>query len=184
MNLFKSVNETAETIGQAGETYLKKSQEYYTLKVFQQLSISISLVTKVLVIGGLLFIALFFLALSFALFLGHLLDNVALGYVLTALVFLLVSGVIYLKRRFINNRVVKILSLKFFNSWFMKNYQSFEAVEADLKRLRLERRIALEEINLSKNKFKEQFKQKTWLNLMVDAAEKYGFYVLLKRFLK
>ena len=66
----------------------------------------------------------------------------------------------------------------------MKNYQSFEAVEADLKRLRLERRIALEEINLSKNKFKEQFKQKTWLNLMVDAAEKYGFYVLLKRFLK
>ena len=116
MNIFKSVKETSEKLTDAGEIYFKKSQEYYTLKVFQQLSISISLVTKVLVIGGLLFIALFFLAFALAMFIGESLENVALGYVITAISFLLITGVIYLKRHHINNKVVRSLSTKFFNS--------------------------------------------------------------------
>ncbi|GGK20274.1 hypothetical protein GCM10007962_13000 [Yeosuana aromativorans] len=116
MNIFESVNEASKTITNNGETYIKKSQEYYTLKVFQQLSISISLVTKVLVIGGLLFIALVFLAFALAMFIGNSLGNLALGYVITACIFLLVTGVIYLKRAFINNMVIKTLSIKFFNS--------------------------------------------------------------------
>ena len=110
MNIFESVNETSENNNQqCGETYIKKSQEYYTLKVFQQLSISISLVTKVLVIGGLLFIALVFLAFALAMFIGNSLGNLALGYVITACVFLLVTGIIYLKRAVINNMVIKSL---------------------------------------------------------------------------
>ena len=35
MNIFESVSETSEKITDAGETYIKKSQEYYTLKVFE-----------------------------------------------------------------------------------------------------------------------------------------------------
>ena len=66
----------------------------------------------------------------------------------------------------------------------MKNYQSFNDIEQDLKRLKLERHIALEEMKLSKNKFKDNFSQKNWLNLAVEAAGKYGFYVLFKRFIK
>ena len=116
MNIFESIKETSEKLTGAGETYFKKSQEYYTLKVFQQLSISISLVTKVLVIGGLLFIAILFLALALAMLIGESLENVALGYVITAISFLLITGVIYLKRHHINNKVVRSLSTKFFNS--------------------------------------------------------------------
>lgn len=116
MNFFESVNETSKTITSNGEAYIKKSQEYYTLKVFQQLSISISLVTKVLVIGGLLFIALVFLAFALAMFIGNSIGNLALGYVITACVFLLATGIIYLKRAVINNMVIKTLSIKFFNS--------------------------------------------------------------------
>lgn len=66
----------------------------------------------------------------------------------------------------------------------MKHYQSFNDIEQDLKRLKLERDIALEEMKLSKNKFKDNLNQKSWLNLVVDVAGKYGFYVLVKRFLK
>lgn len=116
MNIFESVSETSKTIANSGETYIKKSQEYYTLKAFQQLSISISLVTKVLVIGGLLFISLVFLAIALAMFIGNSLGNLALGYIIIAGVFLLVTGIIYLKRTFINNMVVKSLSVKFFSS--------------------------------------------------------------------
>lgn len=66
----------------------------------------------------------------------------------------------------------------------MKNYQSFHDIEQDLKRLKLERHIALEEMKLSKNKFKDSFHQNSWLNLAIGVAGKYGFYVLLKRFIK
>jgi hypothetical protein len=66
----------------------------------------------------------------------------------------------------------------------MKNYQSFHDIEQDLKRLKLERHIALEEMKLSKNKLKDNFLQNSWLNLAIGVAGKYGFYVLLKRFIK
>ncbi|GGK20269.1 hypothetical protein GCM10007962_12990 [Yeosuana aromativorans] len=66
----------------------------------------------------------------------------------------------------------------------MKNYQSFHDIEQDLKRLKLERHIALEEMKLSKNKLKDNFYQNSWLNLAIGVAGKYGFYVLLKRFIK
>ena len=66
----------------------------------------------------------------------------------------------------------------------MKQYQSFNDIERDLKRLQLERQIALEEIKLSKNKFKDSLSQKNLLNLVIGAAGKYGLYVLLKRFIK
>ena len=62
----------------------------------------------------------------------------------------------------------------------MRNYQSFNDIEQDLKRLKLERHIALEEMKLSKNKFKDNFSRKNWLNLVIDVAGKYGFYVLIK----
>ncbi len=66
----------------------------------------------------------------------------------------------------------------------MKEYQSFEEIEQDLKRLSIERKIALEQMKLSKNKFTNNLKQKNWLSLVIDVAGKYGFYVLLKRFFK
>lgn len=115
MNIFESVNKTADTISDAGETYIKKTQEYYTLKIFQQLTVSISLVAKALIIGGLLFITLLFLAFAGAMAIGSQLNNMALGYVIIAGVFLLVSAVIYFSRHLINNKIVKTFSRKFFD---------------------------------------------------------------------
>ncbi len=66
----------------------------------------------------------------------------------------------------------------------MKQYQSFEDIEQDLKRLSLERSIALEQIKLSKNNFTSNLKQKNWFSLVLDLARKYGFYILLKRLIK
>lgn len=116
MNIFESASETSEKIMDAGETYIKKSHEYYTLKVFKQLSVSVSLATKILVLGGLLFIALLFLAFAMAMFIGESLGNVVLGYAITAIVFLLLTGIVYLRRHHIENKVVRRLSAKFFNS--------------------------------------------------------------------
>lgn len=66
----------------------------------------------------------------------------------------------------------------------MKQYQSFEEIETDLKRLNLERKIALEEMKLLKSEFKADLKPVNWVSTVLNVAGNYGFYRLLKKFLK
>lgn len=116
MGIIDSINETREKISDSGETYIKKSQEYYKLKIFQQITLSISVVAKVLVIGGLLFSALFFLAFAAAVALGEYVNNIALGYLIIGSIFLILLLIVYLKREIINQKVIEALSKKFFES--------------------------------------------------------------------
>ena len=116
MNIFESLNDTASKMADAGETYVEKSQAYFKLKIFQQLTVSISMVAKALVIGGLLAFGLLFLAFALALAIGEWLGDLALGYLIVAGVFLITTGLLYLKRAVINKMIIKSLSSKFFDS--------------------------------------------------------------------
>lgn len=115
MSIFESVNDTTDKMLEAGETYVKKTEAYYKLKIFQQFTVSISFITKALLIGGLLFIGLLFLALAAAIGIGKWLDNASLGYLIVAGVFLIMTTFIYYKRGLINNKIIKILAPKFFD---------------------------------------------------------------------
>ncbi len=115
MNIFESVNDATGKMSDAGETYIKKTQEYFTLKVFQQLTISISLVAKAIIIGGMLFIALIFLAFAAAMAIGNWLQDGALGFVIVAGIFLIATAIIYFSRHHINNKIIKTFSSKFFD---------------------------------------------------------------------
>ncbi|GGG58186.1 phage holin family protein [Bizionia arctica] len=115
MNIFENINETSGKMADAGEVYVQKSQEYLKLKIFQQISVSITLVSKALIIGGLLLIALFFMSFALAMAIGQWLDNVALGYLIVAGLFLIVTFITYYKRNLINKKVIKSLSSKFFD---------------------------------------------------------------------
>ena len=116
MNIFENINETSEKMTDAGEVYIKKSQEYIKLKIFHQISVSITLVSKALIIGGLLFVAVFFMSFALALALGQWLENLALGYLIVAGLFIIVTVVTYYNRSFINKKIIKSLSSKFFDS--------------------------------------------------------------------
>ena len=63
-------------------------------------------------------------------------------------------------------------------------YSNFEEIEADLKRLNLERKITLEELKLIKNDFKEDFRPLNWIQGGIKFAAKYGVFILLKKLLK
>ncbi|MCX7550067.1 phage holin family protein [Xanthomarina sp. F2636L] len=116
MNIFESINDTSGKMADAGETYAKKTQEYIKLKVFQQISVSISYISKALIIGGLLFIALFFLAFASALAIGQWLENLALGYLIVSLLFIILTVIVYYNRKFIDKKIIKRISTKFFDS--------------------------------------------------------------------
>jgi hypothetical protein len=66
----------------------------------------------------------------------------------------------------------------------MKSYKNFEEIEYDLKRLNLERKIALEELKAVKQEFKKDLQPPNWVNLILSLGKKYGSYFFIKKLLK
>ena len=115
MSLIESINETNTKATKVGEKYLNTSFEYYKLKIFQQLTISTSMVFKTIVIGGLLLIGLSFLAIALAILIGKALESYTLGFIIVGALFICIALLAFSLRSYINNYTVKILSQKFFN---------------------------------------------------------------------
>ncbi|WP_299334147.1 hypothetical protein [uncultured Psychroserpens sp.] len=66
----------------------------------------------------------------------------------------------------------------------MKDYTTFEEIEYDLKRLKLERQIAYEELKGIKGDIKEDLKPIHWMQTALKYVGKYGSYVLIKKIVK
>lgn len=115
MSVIESIGETNKKATDLGEKYLETSYEYYKLKIFQQLTITISMVFKAILIGSCLAIGLGFMALAVALFIGKSLDNYTQGFLIMGAIFVVLSLIALLLKKHINDFVVAILSEKFFN---------------------------------------------------------------------
>lgn len=66
----------------------------------------------------------------------------------------------------------------------MKAYKSLKEIELDLKKLSLERQIAIEEIKLAKNEFENSFKPINLFGGFLRMASKYGLLILIKKIFK
>lgn len=114
MNVFESINNTSNRASDIGEQFLDKTQEYYKLKIFQQVSYTISMLGKALAIGGVLFIGLIFIAFASAIAIGDLLGHVAYGYLIVGAVFIISAFIIYKVRHLIDSAVIKKFQSKIF----------------------------------------------------------------------
>ncbi|TDU39567.1 hypothetical protein BXY82_1594 [Gelidibacter sediminis] len=63
----------------------------------------------------------------------------------------------------------------------MKTYQSFDEIEYDLNKLKLERQIAWEELKGVKHQFQEDIQPLNWVSSGLKFAGKYGIFVILKK---
>ncbi|MBU2929484.1 hypothetical protein [Winogradskyella psychrotolerans] len=115
MSVFNDINHTAEKASQIGERYIRASHQYFRLKIFQQLTLSLSLVTKVLAVGSLFFAGFVFLSIAGALELGNWAGSHALGFLLVGLIYVVLSILIYLLRSKLNAYIIKKVGPKFFN---------------------------------------------------------------------
>lgn len=66
----------------------------------------------------------------------------------------------------------------------MKTYNSFKEVELDLKRLKLERQIGLEQLKGIKGEFSENLKPMNWVGTALNVAGKYGLFMMFKKFFR
>lgn len=63
-------------------------------------------------------------------------------------------------------------------------YNNLEEVEFDLKRLQLERQIALEEIKGIKQDIKDDLSPFSWISTAISAFKKYGMLYLIRKIIK
>tara|TARA_R110002074_G_scaffold197610_14_gene365006 strand:- start:7319 stop:7666 length:348 start_codon:yes stop_codon:yes gene_type:complete len=115
MGIIDSLNETSNKAIDVGEVYYKKTQEYYRLKVFQQLTMTTGMLLKIAVIGGLGFLALIFLTVAGIIYLGNILESIVSACLIAGALFIILLILAYIFRRNIDNMLVKKLSVKFFS---------------------------------------------------------------------
>ncbi|MDX1270585.1 hypothetical protein [Bizionia paragorgiae] len=63
----------------------------------------------------------------------------------------------------------------------MKTYKTLEDIEFDLKRLTLERNIALEEMKAAKGQFKESLQPAEWMQTGFKMLGKVGVMMIVKK---
>ena len=63
----------------------------------------------------------------------------------------------------------------------MKTYTNLEEIDFDLKRLGLEREIALEELKGLKQEVKEDLRPYNWLSTGLSIIKKYGIFYLIRK---
>ncbi|GFD73617.1 MULTISPECIES: phage holin family protein [Tenacibaculum] len=115
MSIFKSIHTNSEKAIEKGESFIKNSEEYFKLKVFYILTSSLSMIFNFAIIGIFLLIAFVFLAVTISATIGNYLNNVVLGYLLVALLFIIFALIAYSMRTNVENFVIKNLSKKYFD---------------------------------------------------------------------
>ncbi|WP_178984825.1 DUF6327 family protein [Winogradskyella helgolandensis] len=65
----------------------------------------------------------------------------------------------------------------------MEPYTTFEDIDNDLKRFKLERDIAWEELKLTKNEFKEDLEPLNWISSALKLTGKYSFIALIRKWI-
>lgn len=113
MEVIKNIHQTTDKGVDASKKYISTSYQYTKLKVFQLVALSISNIVKLFCIGGVLFIGLIFLAIATANFVGEYYNNIALGYMLVGVFFLIISIITFTMKKYLEKKVIQSLS-KFF----------------------------------------------------------------------
>ncbi|NNE31982.1 MAG: phage holin family protein [Winogradskyella sp.] len=115
MSVFSDIHNTTDKATDIGERYIKTSRQYFKLKVFQQLSHTLTTLAKIVAFGSFAFLGIIFLAVALALKIGELLDSIVVGYLIVGLIFIVIAAIVYAIRERITKLIIKSLSLKFFN---------------------------------------------------------------------
>ena len=114
MSIFESIDKSTTKGVKSGEDYIKCTEAYYKLKVFQQLSLSFSLLIKLALIGVFIFLGLIFLAIAAAIALGNSIGSISLGILIVGLTLILFGFIPYALRK----RIDKTILIKFSKSFF------------------------------------------------------------------
>ena len=110
MNPAKDFKDSAALIQQ----YVTKEYEYAQLKFFYQATSVSTSIAKKTIISVFAIIAMGFLSIAAALWIGTLLDSWVLGFLIVGGFFLLLTLIAYLLRKRIERYIIREMSAKYF----------------------------------------------------------------------
>lgn len=115
MSIFDNFKDSADKGTDASKQFVTKTLEHTKLKAFQVTALTLSIIVKLFIIGSLAVLGFIFLAISSAIALGEYFNNIALGYLLVGLFFLIISLLIYFFRKYFDKKVITSVSKIFFD---------------------------------------------------------------------
>jgi nitrate reductase NapE component len=115
MSVLESLDQTSNKAVNLGEEYLSKTQEYYELKVFKQLTATTAMFCKAAVVGGLGFLVINLLIVAGTLALGNLIGNMVYACLISAGILCGIGAIVYALRSRIENLIIRGMSKQFFN---------------------------------------------------------------------
>ncbi|RZT00049.1 hypothetical protein [Aquimarina brevivitae] len=115
MSLFNSINNKTSEAVDLSKKYVEKTNEYYKLKLFQQLTSSFSFLTKMAVIGGFIFLGLIFMAVSGAIALGNYLNSITLSCLIIGGGLMIISLLFYFLRKQIDKIIIRKIAKTYFD---------------------------------------------------------------------
>ena len=116
MNILESIKNTSENGVDLSKKYVDASYKYSKLKTFHVSTYFLSTLSKLFLIGSLLSAGLIFLSVAGAIAIGNYLNNMSLGYLFMGLFLMIIGFVIYLLRKHIDKKIIKKMSILFFDS--------------------------------------------------------------------
>lgn len=96
-------------------SYLKHSEAYIQLKVFKILMRLVTTFFQTLLVGFMLLLALFILALGASYGIGQILGNIWYGFVIVGVFFMFLALLFYVLRKSINKPIIKFFSTYYFD---------------------------------------------------------------------
>lgn len=114
MSIFDDVNQTTNKASDIGERYVKTTHQYFRLKVFQQLTLSLSMIVKAVLIGAMLFVGLLFFSVALVVELSSVYESLITGCIIVGFGYLLLAIVIYLLKSKINKFLIRKVGSKYF----------------------------------------------------------------------
>jgi ABC-type bacteriocin/lantibiotic exporter with double-glycine peptidase domain len=112
---FEKFKENIDSAQEFTKEYVEKNVAYYKLWFFKVAMQSTTLLLRLLQLALFILIFLVFCSFAFALFIGELLHSLALGFLITGILFLLLGLLIYrLLPKFVESKLLSKFSEIFF----------------------------------------------------------------------
>ncbi len=112
---FEEVKENFSDAEATARSYIESSRQFYKLKGFKVLMKAVMVFVKIASVGIMLVLALLFLSISAAFWIGSELDKTSLGFLIVGGFYLLVGLVIYMLRHSLRKPLLKKFSEFYFD---------------------------------------------------------------------
>lgn len=114
--MFENVTNSAEEIKDNFEAYLQNTLEYYKLYLYKKMTQSMVSFFRLLFLGGIAMLMLFFVSFAAAYLIGEAIGNLGYGFLIIAGVYVLVFLIaMAFGRKFVERKVLRSTSKVFFN---------------------------------------------------------------------